>query len=167
MAKRYGLLFLLCYGIWCVLNWLPEWQALVLGLPVAALVAWLTVDLPTASSGLTLLEPSRFWYFCAWYLPVFWWECLKANIDMAYRVLHPRLPICPAVVRVQTGLRSDLALMVLANSISLTPGTTSVDVNPEKGILYVHCMLVSPAEVEKEATLIVQRFARILRKVFE
>jgi len=82
-------------------------------------------------------------------------------------VLHPRLPICPAVVRVQTGLRSDLALMVLANSISLTPGTTSVDVNPGKGILYVHCMFVSPAEVEKEATLIVQRFARILRKVFE
>jgi len=167
LAKRHILHFVICYVIWCLLNWLPEWQAMLLGLPVAALVTWLTSDLPMVFSGLTILEPSRFWYFCTWYLPVFWWECLKANIDMAYRVLHPRLPICPAVVRVQTGLRSDLALMVLANSISLTPGTTSVDVNPGKGILYVHCMLVSPTEVEKEATLIVQRFARILRKVFE
>jgi multicomponent Na+:H+ antiporter subunit E len=86
---------------------------------------------------------------------------------VAYRVLHPRLPIRPAVVRIQTGLKTDLALTVLANSISLTPGTTTVDVNPATGFIYVHCMNVPNEAVDREARVIVERFARILRKVFE
>ncbi len=140
---------------------------MLVGVPVAVLATWLTHDLPMALSGARMLDPSRLWYFCLWYLPVYWWECAKANVDVAYRVLHPRLPIRPALVRVQTGLRSDLALTVLANSISLTPGTISVDVNADTGIIYVHCMSVSPAEMEREATFVVERFTRILRKVFE
>lgn len=167
MVKRAVTLFVSCYLVWCLLDWVLGWQALILGIPVAALVAWLTFEIPVATSCLTLLEPSRFWYFCAWYLPVYWWECLKANFDVAYRVLHPKLPIRPAVVRIQTGLKTDLALTVLANSISLTPGTTSIDVNPQTGFLYVHCMNVSPDNYEKDARVIVERFARILRKVFE
>ena len=167
MTKRTIAVFGACYLVWCLLNWQPGWQALVLGLPVAALVTWLTLDLPVGTSCVMLLEPSRFWYFFAWYLPVYWWESFKANLDVAYRVLHPSLPIRPAVVRIQTELKTDLALTVLANSISLTPGTTSIDVAQERGVLYVHCMAVSPTDAEGEATVIVQRLTRILKKVFE
>ncbi len=167
MLRRHAGPTVVCYAIWCVLNWPPGWQSLILGLPVTALVAWLTCGLPAAASGPALLRPARLWYFCAWYLPVYWWECLKANLDVAYRVLHPALPICPAVVRVQTGLHSDVALTMLANTISLTPGTTSVDVDQARGILYVHCMAVSPAQIDRDAAIIVGRFARILRRVFE
>jgi len=138
-----------------------------LGPSVAALVTWLTSDLPMVFSGLTILEPSRFWYFCTWYLPVFWWECLKANIDMAYRVLHPHLPIL-------SGSRP---------STDRTPERFSVDGagqlhfadarhhfrrrQPGKGdpLRALHACIARRGR--KEATLIVQRFARILRKVFE
>jgi multicomponent Na+:H+ antiporter subunit E len=167
LVKRAFFLFLACYAVWCLLNWLPGWQALILGVPVAALAACLTWDIPIETSCLRILTPKRFWYFCTWYIPVYWWECFKANLDVAYRVLHPRLPIRPAVVRVQTGLKTDLALTVLANSISLTPGTTSIDVDPASGFLYVHCMTVSPEHVDERARVIIERFAHILRRIYE
>ncbi len=167
LVKRYLYLFAACYVVWCFLTWWPGPQALLLGVPVAAFVTWLTGDLPFETSSLKTFGPGRFWYFWGWYFPVYWWECIKANLDVAYRVLHPRLPIRPAVVRVETGLKSDLALTVLANTISLTPGTTAIDVNPVTGVLYVHCMAAPPEEPDRKARIIVQRFARILKKVYE
>ena len=55
-------------------------------------------------------------------LLVFIWECIKANLDVAYRVLHPAMPIRPGIVKVKTTLKSELAKTLLANSITMTPG---------------------------------------------
>lgn len=62
------------------------------------------------------------------YLGYFFVALLKANFDMARRVLSPSLPLHPAVVEVKTSLQSELGRLILANSITLTPGTLSVDV---------------------------------------
>jgi len=109
---------------------------------------------------------SRYLWFL-YYLPIFIWECIKANIDVAYRVIHPKRPINPGIVKVKTTLKSDTALTFLANSITLTPGTLSVDIDQEKGYLYVHWIDVKQEDVEKATALIVQRFERILRKIFD
>ena len=70
------------------------------------------------------------------YLAVFFVALVKANLDMARRVLSPSLPIHPAVVEVRTGLKSALGKLLLANSITLTPGTLSVDVRDDRVLVH-------------------------------
>jgi multicomponent Na+:H+ antiporter subunit E len=73
-----------------------------------------------------------------YYVALFLWEVLTANLDVAYRVLHPSMPIEPDVVEVPLRVESDPAITSIANSITLTPGTLTMDHEPETNTLYVH-----------------------------
>ena len=159
-------LFLVAFLVWTFLNWVPDWQHLVVGIFIAGFVAYLTGDLFITRPHL-LKHPLRYWYFFVYYLPVFFWECLKANLDVAYRVLHPKTPINPGIVKVKTSLKTDTALTFLANSITLTPGTLTVDIDKDNGILYVHWIDVKAKDIESATRIIVERFEKILRKIFE
>ena len=83
-------LFVVAFAVWCLLNWVPDWQHLVVGVFVALFVTYMTSDLFAPRSRL-VGQPMRVWYFIAHYIPALAWECLKANIDVAYRVIHPDL----------------------------------------------------------------------------
>ena len=166
MFKSRILMFVMALFVWCLLTWPVEWQHLVAGVVVSALVAFMLGDL-FVSAPQTLKHPHRYWYFFAIYVPVFLWECLKANIDVAYRVLNPVLPINPGIVKVKTSLKSDAALTFLANSITLTPGTMSVDVDSDNGFLYIHWINVKHTDVEGATKDIVSRFEPILAKIFD
>jgi len=72
------------------------------------------------------------------YLPYLLWEIAKANLSIAYVVLHPRLPIDPRMVRFEAAVWGDLPVATLANSITLTPGTLTVDVTDRE--FYVHAL---------------------------
>lgn len=72
------------------------------------------------------------------------WEVVKANIDVAKRVLAPKLNISPTMVRLTASQKTDLGLVIYANSITLTPGTVSVDVEP--GEILVHALSRDAAE---------------------
>ena len=159
-------LFLLAFLAWSLLNWRPDWQHLTVGIFVAAFVAFMTGDLFIGRPGV-LKHPRRYWYFIVYYVPVFLWECLKANIDVAYRVAHPRLPINPGIVKVKTKLKTDTALTFLANSITLTPGTMSVDIDKDNGVLYVHWINVKAKDTQGATNIIVKRFEGILEKIFD
>ena len=100
-----------------------------------------------------------------WYIPIFLWECFKANIDVAYRVLHPRMPIKPGIVKVKTSLKTDMAKTALANSITMTPGTLSVDIKDE--FLYIHWIYVRDEDLEKATRIIVDRFEKHIKRIFE
>lgn len=100
------------------------------------------------------------------YLVVFIWECVKANIEGAYRVAHPDLPIKPGIVKVRTTLRSDMGLAFLANSLTLKPGTMTVDIDKQAGFLYVHWAYVKSQDISRATELIVLRFERILKRIF-
>lgn len=73
-------------------------------------------------------------------------ELIMANLTMAYYVLSPLDRIRPAIVGVPLSPMTDTELSLLANLITLTPGTLSVDVSPDKRTLYVHTMRVDDAE---------------------
>jgi len=82
------------------------------------------------------------------------------------RVLNPKLPIRPGIVKVKTSLRSPMARMILANSITLTPGTFIVDIKEE--YLYVHWIEVRGDGNADEATqMIASGFENILKKIYE
>jgi multicomponent Na+:H+ antiporter subunit E len=96
------------------------------------------------------------------YLGHFFRALVIANIDVARRVLAPSLPLRPAVVEVQTELRSALGRMLLANSITLTPGTLTIDVRGER--LFVHWIDCPPGtDLEQATTAIAADFERHIK----
>ncbi len=72
------------------------------------------------------------------YWPWLLWEIVKANIDVTKRVLG-LAPISPTMTRLQATQKTDLGLVIFANSITLTPGTISIDVE-ENGEILVHAI---------------------------
>lgn len=165
MVKKI-LLFIIAFIVWCLLNWLPDWQHLLVGIFVAWFVAFMVGGLFVNRPGY-LIQPQRYLYFIFGYLPCFLWEVIRANIDVACRVLHPQLPIKPGIVKVKTSLQSDTALTFLANSITLTPGTMSVDIDRDNGVLYIHWINVQSVDVAKATQIIVERFEKMLKRIFD
>jgi multicomponent Na+:H+ antiporter subunit E len=111
-----------------------------------------------------LLQPKRYFWFIV-YLIIFIWECIKANFDVAYRVLHPAMPIRPGIVKVKTTLKSDLARMLLANSITMTPGTISVDIVDD--YLYVHWIYIRSEDPAIYTGMIIGAFEKYIKKIIE
>ncbi len=173
MRKSQIILFILALLVWMLLTWPPDFQHLIVGILVAIFVSYITGDMfaPLETKGkqkkdMMSLTGSRYLWFL-YYIPLFIWECIKANIDVAYRVAHPDLPINPGIVKVKTTLKSDTGLTFLANSITLTPGTMSVDIDPENGYLYIHWIDVKDKDIQKATEIIVQNFENVLKRIFE
>ncbi|MFN3800444.1 Na+/H+ antiporter subunit E [Belliella pelovolcani] len=76
----------------------------------------------------------------------FLYELIKANIEVAYDVITPRHYMEPGIVKIPLDAKSDLEITLLANLISLTPGTLSLDVSDDRKVLYVHAMYVKDRE---------------------
>jgi multicomponent Na+:H+ antiporter subunit E len=72
------------------------------------------------------------------------YQIIIANIDVAKRALSPSMPIDPRIITFKTILRSDVARTTLANSITLTPGTVTVDIIDD--VFYVHAIAKGPAD---------------------
>jgi len=157
--------FLLSFLTWELLSYSLDWQHLVTGAVVSFLVALAMGDMFT-SRPLHWFHLRRYVWFVI-YVFVFLWECMKSNIDVALRVLNPRLPINPGIVKVKTILKTETGLTFLANFITLTPGTFSVDVDQENGYLYIHWIDVKTQDVQEASKIIVSKFERILKEVFE
>lgn len=165
MRKSQIILFILALLVWIFLAWPADLQHLITGIFIAGFVAFMTGDMFVKRPHVFKHMSRYFWFL--YYIPLFIWECIKANIDVAYRVSHPDLPINPGIVKVKTTLKTDTALTFLANSITLTPGTMSVDIDPEKGFLYIHWIDVKDKDVQKATEIIVNRFERVLARIFE
>lgn len=165
MRKSQIILFLLALLIWTFLTWPLDYQHLFIGIFVCAFVSYITGDMFVKRPYAPKHFSRYFWFL--YYVPLFIWECIKANVDVAYRVVHPELPIKPGIVKVKTILKSDTGLTFLANSITLTPGTMSVDIDEENGFLYIHCIDVPSKDIQKATGIIVSKFENILKKIFE
>lgn len=70
----------------------------------------------------------------------FIWELIKANIQVAYEVITPHYNMKPGIVKVPLDAKTDMEITFLANLITLTPGTLSLDVSTDRKVLYVHTM---------------------------
>jgi multicomponent Na+:H+ antiporter subunit E len=117
-----------------------------------------------SARGLSVFSPKRLLWIML-YVPVFFYECLKGNLDVAYRVVHPKIPIRPGIVAIRTGLKSDVGKLMLANSITLTPGTLTVDVSDE--YLFIHWINVQSTDVAEAGRLIGGRFEKYLKVIAE
>lgn len=85
------------------------------------------------------------------YIPFLFWEITKANLEVVYIVLHPSMPIDPGMEEFNPAVPHGLPVTTLANSITLTPGTVTVDIR--EGRFYIHSLTQSAREGIYEGTL--------------
>jgi multicomponent Na+:H+ antiporter subunit E len=109
--------------------------------------------------------PYRILVFIVLYIPVFVWQLIIANLDIAFRVLSIHIPLNPGFVKIDTELDGDFQKLLLANSITLTPGTLSIDVDEQD--LYIHTVDVKGASAEENKKQISGLFEKILKVVFK
>jgi len=161
--------FVLAFAIWILLTW-PfvegkiDLQVVVAGLIVSILVAVLFHEVLPKEHRIFVSPVRVFWFLV--YVPVFLYYMVKANLDVLYRALHPKMPIRPGIVKIKTSLKSDSAITALANSITLTPGTMTVDVTDD-GFFYIHWINVKSEDVEQATKDISQTFEWFIKKIFE
>ena len=170
---KFGSHLLVCFVAWVLLAWpmsshpevLPR-ADLLAGAVVAGLVA--AVARSDDGASLSSLLDVRRWPWALAFLGVLVLHVVIANLDVARRVLTPALPIRPGIVKIKTGLRSEVGLSILANAITLTPGTLTMDVGREPGVLFVHWIDVMPEDGQAATQRVAGRFewliARMIRE---
>ena len=121
-------------------------EELIIG-AVLALIVGAIVRNMFFKQNLRMLNPRRWLLYLVYLIGPFFWGMAKANIDVAYRVITGR--INPGIVKISPNLKTDLGILMLANSITLTPGTLSVDIDEETNDLYIHWIAVKKEALEK------------------
>jgi len=160
---RYVVYFIIAFCFWLLLTLSLNLDHLIAGV-VVALIGTIIFGGYFTDKPLKFLQPHRIIWFVI-YIPVFLWYMVKANVDVAYRVLHPERPIKPGIVKIKTILKTDIGKVFLANSITLTPGTMTCDIDGD--YLYIHWIWVQSPELEQASKIIASHFERYLRRIFE
>lgn len=150
-------MYLLLYCFWLLLNGKITAEILLLGLLIVAAIAWLEYKLFdfTPKNELTVWRKAP--VFLA-YLPVLIWEILKAGAVVSRDILFRHYKVTPSLVTFRTDLKTDFGRFLLANSITLTPGTITIRV--EGSELTVHCLDKSMLDTSEDGV-----FQRWIRKM--
>jgi len=161
--SKYIFTVTLLFLLWLLLTDTFNGAEVLIGAVCSLLISAFTYVAFT-EKGLSNLNPKRMFWLIV-YIPYFFWEMTKANLDVAYRVISPKLPIKPGIVMVKTKMKSDIGKIAVANSITLTPGTLTLDIKGDK--MFIHWIWVRSDDVEKASELIPGVFEKILKRVFE
>ncbi len=160
--KNIILSFILLFITWMLLNSSFDVQTIGVGIVVSLFVSFAICSKCEVFSAVNL-SPKGIIYFFTYFF-VFMGALLKSNLDVARRVVSPSLPINPGIVEVETKLKSKIGRLVLANSITLTPGTLTVDIKDDK--IYIHWINVTGADKENATKEIVKTFEKYLEVIY-
>ena len=148
--------------VWLVANASMAMDVIVTGVIISAILA-LPLSVFAGAYADIRLTPKAFIYYFR-YLGVFLWELLLANMNVARIVFSPKIDIHPGIVKVHTRLKSRTGRLVLANSITLTPGTLVVDIVDDT--LFVHWIDVTTQDSEKATREIAAKFERYIEVIY-
>jgi len=161
-VKSFTWLLVISFALWLALSSKLDLPELITGGVVCLVVSFFGIH-AYSNLGLPPLTIKRILFFFV-YIIVLFCEIIKANFDVAYRVLHPKMPIKPGIVVIKTSLKSDIGKLILANSITLTPGTFTLDVIGDE--LLIHWINVKTEDIDEATNMIGQRFEKYLRVIF-
>jgi len=92
-------------------------------------------------------------------------DLLQANIRMASIILSPRMKLRPAVIAVPLSLKSEAAIILLANLMTLTPGTLTLDISTDRRVIYIHTVHMDDPQAFKQE--LIDSYERRLKELFE
>ena len=166
-ASGYSFVAIVSFITWIVLIISPGMtiydliQEIIVGAIVAITVAALTYKLLPGAS-MKYFHPRRLGYLTV-YVFVFIWEMIKANINMMIIVLSPKMPLKPGIIKITTDLKPHIAKLMLGNSITLTPGTMTMEV--VDNVFYIHWVKLCD-DLSEAGNIIKGAFEKWLKGVF-
>jgi len=148
--RNFFLTFLLMFAFWLLLSGRFDLFHISAGIICSLLVALFSKKLvlanPTDRGGVAI-EALRIFRYTIWLI----YQIFISGIDVTKRILKLKMPINPGIIKCRPKLKSDVALTVLANSITLTPGTMTMDISD--GEIFIHCLAIEDEQklMESEA----------------
>ncbi len=136
--------FIILYIFWIFNSGVLDAFHLILGVICSFIVAYMFHDFlipPDSKLGSGIITSARFLAYLPWLM----YQIALANWDVMKRVIHPTMMIDPKIIKFQSTLKNEHALTAFANSITLTPGTITVDIDPD-GTFYVHSIADEAAD---------------------
>ena len=160
--------FVLCMAFWVLLTWSFEPQELATGAVVSLAVALFSARFFIHEKSFWLLNPVKFFGLLI-YIPVFLVELFKANWDVAKRCYGGCRNVNPGIVKIPVNVKSEYGRSMLANSITLTPGTITMDAVEEgdQAYYYVHWIDVTAESGEAAGDAIKGTLEKGVRRVFD
>jgi len=153
---------LLAFIIYVIFSGSTSFYDLMTGCIAAAIVGGLTgsfvIHEPAKSFNVTRIGYAILYFFR--YMLI---DEVRAHLDVIKRILSPRMPINPGIVKVPYYVNSDYAMTLIANSITNTPGTVVVEVDKSRKSLYVHWIdvkAIEPEEVRKKVSIVFEEYSR-------
>ena len=161
--------FIVSYAFWILLTWSFSAQELAAGAVVSLAVALFSARFFIHERSFWLFNPLRLLIALFYWLGVFMVELFKANWDMVKRCFGGCKKVNPGIVKVPVDLKSDYAQAALANSITLTPGTITMDIAEEDGqtYYYIHWIDVQKPSGKEAGDAIKGTLEKWLRRVWE
>lgn len=146
--SRFLTTFFLCAVLWLLWSGIFDPLILAFGLASCLLTAWITSKLQVVDAS---ERPLLIFFRMIGYMPWLIMEVIKSNIDVTKRIWKKEMPISPTIVTVPASQKTALGLVLHANSITLTPGTLSIDVAP--GEIEVHALSADTLEAMKDGEM--------------
>ena len=161
--------FVVCYIFWVLLTWSFTAQELAIGAVVSLAVALFSARFFIHEKAFWLFNPVKLLNGLVFWLGTFIVEMVKANVDVAKRCFTGCKDINPGIVKVPVDLKSDYGQAALANAITLTPGTITMDVAEEDGqtYYYIHWIDVQKPSGKEAGDAIKGTLEKGLRRVWE
>jgi multicomponent Na+:H+ antiporter subunit E len=147
--------------------WIWSYEEFIFGFILSIIVGIVARKIFVKKS-FRMLNPVRWFTFIGYVIGPFFIAMAKANVDVAYRVITGK--INPGIVKISPELKTDLGITLFANSITLTPGTLTVDINEEKNDLYIHWINVKKEAWQKkpvDCKYICGNFNKWVRRIAE
>lgn len=163
----------LCMAFWLLITWSVAPEELIAGALVSVAVSLFSARFFIHENAFWFLNPAKFFvgvFYCAIIFP---WELLKANWDMAKRALSPKMKINPGIVRVPVSLQSDYGQALLADSITLTPGTITMNVEDtttpggDRAYFFIHWIDVTELNRVKAGEIIKGTMEKWVRRIYK
>jgi Multisubunit Na+/H+ antiporter, MnhE subunit len=160
--------FCLCFVFWLLLTWSFTAQEMIAGAVVSLAVALFASRFFIHENAFWLFNPLKLGALIA-YVFIFLRELVKANVDMARRCFGGCKEVNPGIVKVPVDLNGDYAQAMLANSITLTPGTITLDIAEQEGKTwyYIHWIDVAETDRVKAGKLIKGSLENGIRRIWQ
>ena len=161
--------FIVCFAFWVLLTWSFEVQELAAGAVVSLAVALFSARFFIHEKAFWLCNPAKFFSLLGYLLFTFPVELVKANIDVVKRCFGGCKNVNPGIVKVPVDLESDYGQAMLANSITLTPGTITMDIAEEEGqtYYYIHWIDVTAPSGKEAGDAIKGTLEKSIRRIFK
>ena len=161
--------FIVCFAFWVLLTWSFTAQELIAGAVISLAVALFAARFFIHEKAFWFANPLKFFGGLLYWICIFPVELIKANLDMARRCFGGCKDINPGIVKVPVDLPDGYAEAMLANSITLTPGTITLDIAEEDGkdYYYIHWIDVAETDRVKAGEIIKGRMEKWIGRIWK